>query len=137
MFFFQKSPMCHTCLYIHFQDLFLHHEASENLSHVYTIRSAKSRHSADSQHVTSGMISLCDAISWKVTWWWWLSSTLMTPTGCSPPGSSFCGILQARILEWVAISFFRKVTYRSITEATCNSTVTIHKSLMELKTVGK
>ena len=26
---------------------------------------------------------------------------------CSPPGSSVHGILQARILEWVAISFFR------------------------------
>ncbi|CAI9152810.1 unnamed protein product [Rangifer tarandus platyrhynchus] len=26
---------------------------------------------------------------------------------CSPPGSSVCGILQARILEWVAISFSR------------------------------
>ena len=26
---------------------------------------------------------------------------------CSPPGSSVCGISQARILEWVAISFFR------------------------------
>ena len=29
------------------------------------------------------------------------------PTGCSPPGSSVHGILQARILEWVAISFSR------------------------------
>ena len=27
--------------------------------------------------------------------------------GCSPPGSSVHGILQARILEWVAISFSR------------------------------
>ena len=27
------------------------------------------------------------------------------PMGCSPPGSSVHGILQARILEWVAISF--------------------------------
>ena len=27
--------------------------------------------------------------------------------GCSPPGSSLHGILQARILEWVAISFFK------------------------------
>ena len=27
--------------------------------------------------------------------------------GCSPPGSSIHGILQARILEWVAISFSR------------------------------
>jgi len=26
---------------------------------------------------------------------------------CSPSGSSVCGILQARILEWVAISFCR------------------------------
>ena len=28
-------------------------------------------------------------------------------TDCSPPGSSVCGISQARILEWVAISFSR------------------------------
>ena len=26
---------------------------------------------------------------------------------CSPPGSSVHGILQARILEWVAVYFFR------------------------------
>jgi len=26
---------------------------------------------------------------------------------CSPPGSSVQGILQARILEWVAVSFSR------------------------------
>ena len=30
-----------------------------------------------------------------------------TPWTCSLPGSSVCGILQARILEWVAISFSR------------------------------
>ena len=29
---------------------------------------------------------------------------LCDPLGCSPPGSSVQGILQARILEWVAIS---------------------------------
>ena len=29
------------------------------------------------------------------------------PMGCSLPGSSVHGILQARIPEWVAISFFR------------------------------
>ena len=28
------------------------------------------------------------------------------PTDCSPPGSSVYGIFQARILEWVVISFF-------------------------------
>jgi len=29
------------------------------------------------------------------------------PLGCSSQGSSVCGILQAGILEWVAISSFR------------------------------
>ena len=32
-------------------------------------------------------------------------SDSVTPMDCSPPGSSVPGILQARILEWVAISF--------------------------------
>ena len=31
--------------------------------------------------------------------------TLCDAMHCSPPGSSICGILQARILEWVAIPF--------------------------------
>ena len=34
-----------------------------------------------------------------------LCSTLCNPMDCSLPGSSVPGILQARILEWVAISF--------------------------------
>ena len=33
--------------------------------------------------------------------------TLCDPMDYSPPGSSVCGISQARILEWVAISFSR------------------------------
>ena len=33
--------------------------------------------------------------------------TLCDPMNCSLPGSSILGILQARILEWVAISFSR------------------------------
>ena len=36
-----------------------------------------------------------------------LCPTLCDCMDCSPPGSSVHGILQARILEWVAISFFR------------------------------
>ena len=36
-----------------------------------------------------------------------LCLTLCDPMDCSPPGSSVHGILQARILEWVAISFSR------------------------------
>ena len=33
--------------------------------------------------------------------------TVCDPMDCSPPGSSVHGILQARILEWVAIPFSR------------------------------
>ena len=36
-----------------------------------------------------------------------LCSTLCDPMDCSLPGSSVHGILQARILEWVAIPFSR------------------------------
>ena len=35
------------------------------------------------------------------------SSRLCNTIDCSPPGSSVQGILQARILEWVAISYSR------------------------------
>ena len=42
----------------------------------------------------------------KLFIWWWFSPTLATPD-CNLPGSSVNGILQARILEWVAIPFSR------------------------------
>ena len=38
-----------------------------------------------------------------------LCPTLCDPMDCSPPGLSVHGILQARILEWVAISFSREI----------------------------
>ena len=37
--------------------------------------------------------------------------TLCDPMGCSTPGSSVHGILQARILEWVAIRFSRESSW--------------------------
>ena len=43
--------------------------------------------------------SLSTELKWK--------SLSHAPTGCSPWGSSVRGILQARILEWVTISFSR------------------------------
>ena len=42
---------------------------------------------------------------------------LWNPMGCSPPGSSVHGILQARILEWVAIPFSR--VYSQPTDLSC------------------
>ena len=38
-----------------------------------------------------------------------LCLNLCDPMDCNPPGSSVHGILQARILEWVAISFCRGI----------------------------
>ena len=45
-------------------------------------------------------------------------STLCDPMDCSPPGSSVHGISQARILQWIAISFRRSSLPR---DQTCNS----------------
>ena len=46
-----------------------------------------------------------------VWWWWWFSHWIVSgscdPMYCSLPGYSIYGILQASILEWVAISFSR------------------------------
>ena len=39
---------------------------------------------------------------------------LCNPVDCSPPGSSVHGILQARVLEWVAISFSRGSAWSGI-----------------------
>ena len=41
------------------------------------------------------------------------------PPECSPPGSSVHGLLQARILEWVAISFSRGSRPRDRTPVSC------------------
>ena len=43
----------------------------------------------------------------KVKWSRSVVSDSLRPVDCSPPSSSVHGILQARILEWVAISFSR------------------------------
>ena len=51
-------------------------------------------------------LSFCTLIHWEVKALVIQSClTLCNPTGCSPPGSSVHGTLQARILERVAISF--------------------------------
>jgi len=51
-----------------------------------------------------------------------LCPTLCDPMDCSPPGSSFHGILQARILEWVAIPFSRGSSQpKDLTQVSCIS----------------
>ena len=46
------------------------------------------------------------------------------PMNCSPPGSSVHGVIQARILEWVAISFSRGSSWpRDWTHVSCSSCI--------------
>ena len=53
-----------------------------------------------------------------------LCLTLCNPTGCSPLGCSAHGIFQARILEWVAISFSRGPSWpRDQTHISCISCI--------------
>ena len=45
--------------------------------------------------------------------------TLWDPVDCSPSGSSVHGIIQARILEWVAISFSRDLLVQDPSKLNC------------------
>ena len=67
-----------------------------------------------------GMANYFSILASRIPWTIWVSPaataaakslqscpTLCDPIDGSPPGSSIPGILQARILEWVAISFSR------------------------------
>ena len=48
--------------------------------------------------------------------------TVCNPMDCSPPGSSVHGVLQARILEWVAIPFSRGSSQpRDRTQVSCTA----------------
>ena len=49
-----------------------------------------------------------------------LCPTLCDPMDCSLPGSSLHGIFQARVVEWVAISFSRGSSWpRDQTQVSC------------------
>ena len=50
--------------------------------------------------------------------------TLCGPMDCSPPGSSVHGIFQARILDWVAIPYFRGSSWpRDRSHVSCTSRI--------------
>ena len=59
--------------------------------------------------------------------WWWECVCLVTqlclcnPMGCSPPAPSAHWIFQARILEWVGISFSRESSWAG--DRNCNSCI--------------
>ena len=78
-----------------------------------------------------GLLSRCTLLRMKgatrtfcVVWRRWFSRQVMSdscdPVDCSPPGPSFHGSLQARILKWVAISFSRESSRpRNQTQVSC------------------
>ena len=59
------------------------------------------------QDWTEGELSVCVCVCVCVCSVAQSCPTLCNPMDCSPPGSSVHGLLQARILGWVAISYFR------------------------------
>ena len=66
--------------------------------------------------------------------------TLCNPKDCSPPGSSVQGILQARLLEWVAISFSRGSSWpRDWTQVSWIAGDLLHcrQILLPTETLGK
>ena len=62
--------------------------------------------------VTQTTVAGCVAVAWvpRVRRKTSESETLCCPMDCSPPGSSVRGILQARILEWVALPSSRAIS---------------------------
>ena len=59
--------------------------------------------------------------------------TLSDPMDCSPPGSSTHGILQARVLEWVAIGYTLTENISNLRYA--DDTTLMAKSEEELKSL--
>ena len=71
---------------------------------------AVSSHPQAEQRARSAETTQCKSSRGHVKWVSEVAQscpTLCDPVDCSPPGSSLHGILQARVLEWGAISFSR------------------------------
>ena len=66
------------------------------------------RNTPDTHSLRLPLPSLKDVLSWPYPKWkCWLPSRVTPSMDCSLPGSSVHGILQARTLEWVTVSFYR------------------------------
>ena len=59
-------------------------------------------------------INVAILLSYKVKWSCSVMSALCNPMDCSLSGSSIHGIFQARVVEWVAISFSRDISTQGL-----------------------
>ena len=92
----------------------LHHSLYDQLRPLWQPHGESASASLQSCPLTSSWLCLpSDMLSeWHAQWVTCSGTqscpTLCDPMDCSPPSSSVHGILQARILKWVAISFSRR-----------------------------
>ena len=96
------------------------------VSHVQLFATPWAVHSpwnSPDQNTGVGSCSLLTMYKFKICGCVWDPQSCLTlcdPMDCSSPGSSVCGILQARILEWVAIPFSRGSSQpRNWTQVSC------------------
>ena len=80
--------------------------------------------SREAWHAAAHRVAVRHELATSVVLWWQFSHYVVSnscdPVDCSPPGSSVHGIFQARILEWVAISFSRESSWpRNRTQVSC------------------
>ena len=71
-------------------------------------------------HIYNGILCVCSVAQ--------LCPSTCDPMDCSPPSSSVHGIFQARILEWVAISYSRGSS-RIISFVSCTGRWILHHSV--------
>ena len=103
---FHLRPTCSLC------------PPSSILSCVKTLRSCWGAHRWRTQSLTSRISQLPVIITQSCL-------TLCDPMHCSPPGFSVYGIIQARILDWIAIPFSRGSSWpRDQTRISCASCMT-------------
>ena len=79
-----------------------------------TVCSPNTIHNSWVQNMHSIKLKQTDKMLWNEVLVTQSCLTLCNPMDCSPPGSAVHGILQERILEWVAIPFSREFSWHRV-----------------------
>ena len=121
---FQYFPKC---IYIYEFTIFLFSSCFSCDMSIWQKKVTWGKKGVRSHNVLLLLVLLVYMANWYIIWWenqlnvvvvvvkvTQSCPTLWDPTDCSPPGSSVHGILQARILEWVAIPISKDIPYPGI-----------------------